>query len=67
MLTTSLMEMNLLDELRIIVNPVLIGAGNSLSSSAGRRISLKLLSTREFRSGNVLLTYEPVPVKMGAR
>ena len=66
-LTTSLMEMNLLDELRIIVNPVLIGAGNSLSSSAGRRISLKLLSTREFRSGNVLLTYEPVPVKMGAR
>ena len=66
-LTTSLMEMNLLDELRVIVNPVLIGAGNSLSSSAGRRISLKLLSTREFRSGNVLLTYEPVPVKMGAR
>ena len=59
-LTTSLMELGLLDELRIIINPVLIGAGNSLSSSAERRIPLKLLSTREFRSGNVLLTYKPV-------
>src|SRR5438876_902939 len=60
-LTTSLMELGLLDELRIIINPVLIGAGNSLSGSAGHRISLKLLSSREFRSGNVMLTYAPVP------
>ena len=58
-LTTSLMEDGLLDELRIIVNPVLLGAGHSLSSSAGRRIQLKLLSTREFRNGNMLLTYAP--------
>ena len=58
-LTTSLMEHGLLDELRIIINPVLIGAGNSLSGIAGHRIPLRLLSSREFRSGNVLLTYEP--------
>jgi len=58
-LTTSLMELGLLDELRIIINPVLIGAGSSLSGTAGHRIPLKLLSTRQFRSGNVLLTYEP--------
>ena len=60
-LTTSLMEVGLLDELRIIINPVLIGTGNSLSGSAERRIPLRLLSTREFRSGNVLLTYAPAP------
>ena len=60
-LTTSLMEAGLLDELRIMVNPVLIGAGSSLSASAERRIPLRLLSTREFRSGNVLLTYAPAP------
>ena len=59
-LTTSLMEIGLLDELRVIVNPVLIGAGRSLSNTLTRRIPLKLLSTREFRSGNVLLTYEPL-------
>lgn len=58
-LTTALMEMGLLDELGIMVNPVLLGAGNSLSSSAERRINLTLLRTREFGNGNVLLTYEP--------
>jgi dihydrofolate reductase len=58
-LTTTLMELGLLDELGIMVNPVILGAGNSLSSSARRRIALKLLRTREFGNGNVLLTYEP--------
>jgi dihydrofolate reductase len=58
-LTTTLMELGLLDELGIMVNPVILGAGNSLSSSASRRIALKLLRTREFGNGNVLLTYEP--------
>lgn len=58
-LTTSLMEDGLLDELRIMVDPVLLGKGNSLSSSAGRRILLKLLDVRTFHNGNVLLTYEP--------
>jgi len=58
-LTTALMELGLVDELGIMINPVLLGAGNSLSSSAKRRIALKLLRTREFRNGNVLLTYEP--------
>jgi hypothetical protein len=42
-----------------MINPVLLGAGNSLSSSAKGRIALKLLRTRAFRNGNVLLTYEP--------
>ena len=59
-LTTSLMEMGILDELRVMVNPVLIGSGTALSSTARRQIPLKLLSIREFRNGNVLLTYEPL-------
>lgn len=58
-LTTSLMEDRLLDELRIIVNPLLLGKGNSLSSSARHRIPLALLGTRTFHNGNVLLTYQP--------
>ena len=59
-LTTSLMELGILDELRVMINPLLIGAGTSLSSTAHRRIPLRLLSIREFRNGNVLLTYEPI-------
>jgi dihydrofolate reductase len=62
-LTTALMEAGLLDELRIMINPVLLGSGNSLSSSARGRIALKLLRTREFGNGNVLLTYEPATIR----
>lgn len=58
-LTTSLIEEKLLDELRIIINPVLLGKGNSLSGTAAERIPLHLLNVRRFDNGNVLLTYEP--------
>jgi dihydrofolate reductase len=58
-LTVSLIGMGLLDELRVLVNPVGLGAGRSLFRSADRRLRLELLQTRTFRSGNVLLTYRP--------
>lgn len=58
-LTTSLIEKELLDELRIIVNPVLLGKGRALSSTAAMRMPLQLLDVRRFDNGNVLLTYEP--------
>ena len=66
-LTTSLLEEGLLDELRIMVNPVLIGSGRSLAGSATRRIPLRLLGRREFRNGNVLLTYRPDEIADGGR
>ena len=58
-LTTSLLGLGLLDELGVMINPILLGAGNSLASSATHRIPLKLLRTRQFGNGNVLLTYQP--------
>ena len=58
-LTTSLLEEGLLDELRIMVAPVLIGSGRSLASTATRRIPLALRSRREFGNGNVFLVYQP--------
>jgi len=58
-LTVSLLEAGLLDELRIIVNPVLIGSGRSFASSAKGPIALRLHARREFGNGNVLLTYTP--------
>ncbi|GGO94081.1 dihydrofolate reductase family protein [Wenjunlia tyrosinilytica] len=59
-LTASLVREGLVDEIRIMVNPVILGAGKSLFRTAEERIGLKLLNTRTLRSGNVLLTYEPV-------
>ncbi|WP_405747864.1 hypothetical protein OG422_18210 [Streptomyces sp. NBC_01525] len=48
-----------MDELRILVNPILLGAGHSLFSALGKRLPLDLWRTTTFRSGNVLLTYRP--------
>jgi dihydrofolate reductase len=59
-LTVSLLQLGLVDELRIMVNPVVLGDGKSLFRTAPERIGLKLLSARPFRSGNVLLSYQPV-------
>jgi dihydrofolate reductase len=58
-LTVSLLQSGLVDELRIMVNPVVLGSGKSLFRTAGERISLKLLKSRPFNSGNVLLYYRP--------
>lgn len=56
-LCLSLLEDNLLDELRIMVNPIVIGEGTPLFAGINHRTQFKLTSTREFTSGNVLLNY----------
>jgi dihydrofolate reductase len=58
-LTASLLQTSLLDELRIMVNPVILGQGRSLFAGADRT-TLKLLKTQQFTSGNVLLYYQPI-------
>lgn len=58
-LTASLLGSGLVDELRIMVNPVLLGDGKSLLTGTDETIRLKLLSSRPFDSGNVLLSYQP--------
>ena len=59
-LTASLIELGLVDELRVMVNPVLLSEGVSLYSELNRRVQLELWRTTSFRNGNVLLTYRPV-------
>ena len=58
-LTASLIEQGLMDELRVMVNPVLLGGGVSLYSAITQRVPLTLLRTTVFPSGNVLLVYRP--------
>ena len=43
-----------------MVNPVILGQGRSLFAGDAGRTSLKLLKTRQFTSGNVLLYYQPI-------
>jgi dihydrofolate reductase len=60
-LTASLARSGLVDELRIMVSPIVLGRGRSLFEDLRDRVSLTLLRVRAFDSGNVLLTYRPSP------
>ena len=58
-LAVSLSEGRLIDEYRLMVAPVALGAGKPLLEGLPRDLGLKLVGVRKFGSGNVLLTYEP--------
>ncbi len=58
--TTSLLEAGLVDELRVMIHPILLGAGKPLFGTLTGRQPVELLRSLVFSSGNVLLTYEPV-------
>jgi dihydrofolate reductase len=60
-LTAKFATAGVLDELRIMVCPIVLGSGRPLFEDLKDRISLKLLRLRQFESGNVLLTYRPSP------
>jgi hypothetical protein len=47
------------DEYRLFVYPVVVGAGQRLFEDAGSAGSLRLLEARPFRSGVVLVRYRP--------
>jgi dihydrofolate reductase len=57
-LTASLLGAGLVDELRIMVNPVVLGSGRPALAGASRT-ALDLARTRQFDSGNMLLVYRP--------
>ena len=57
-LMSELMRMDLIDEHRVMVNPVILGSGNPLFQTKDKLL-LKLLKTKTFNNGNVLLYYAP--------
>lgn len=57
-LTVSLMQAGLVDEFRILVNPVVLGGGKLLFAGLKGPYQMKLVGNRTFKNGNVLLTYE---------
>lgn len=59
-LSITFIKQGLIDEYRIIVNPVVLGRGNPLFKGIDSKLNLKLIKTRTFTTGNVLLYYQPV-------
>lgn len=58
MLASSLLQWGLVDEYRVILQPVLLGSGSPLFRDITERIRMKLMSAKSFGSGVVLLSYQ---------
>lgn len=58
-LTASLLQAGLVDEIRVCIVPVLLGAGTPLFKPAPQRTLLKLLGSEITETGSVILRYAP--------
>lgn len=59
-LAVSFLEHGLIDEFRIMVNPIILGGGKLLLQGVTKMLTLKLVKTKVFKSGNILLYYQTV-------
>jgi dihydrofolate reductase len=48
---------SLIDEYHVMVNPVVLGKGRTMFDGIEEKLALRLLSTRTFKNGNILLCY----------
>jgi dihydrofolate reductase len=58
-LVRSLLKDGLIDELRLMVHPVVVGSGKRLFEEGGEQIALELVDSKTFSTGVVYLTYVP--------
>ncbi|MGE5457152.1 MAG: dihydrofolate reductase family protein [Methanococcaceae archaeon] len=59
-LIAALTRLNLIDEYQLCVHPVITGSGLQLFKNISNRVSFKLLKTKIFSSGAIILYYVPV-------
>jgi dihydrofolate reductase len=59
-IVSAFAQRGLIDEYSFMVNPIVLGGGRSIFQGIKDRLNLKLLETRTFKLGNVLLHYQYV-------
>jgi dihydrofolate reductase len=62
-LIIQLLNLNLIDELQLCVHPVVIGQGLPLFDKIEEQRTFKLLRTRTFKAGAMLMCYDPGSAK----
>jgi len=58
-LVQSLMQHDLIDEYHLMVLPIVLGSGKRLFSNAADAKTLRLVEAKPFKTGAVVLTYQP--------
>ncbi|MCO4292530.1 dihydrofolate reductase family protein [Solitalea sp. MAHUQ-68] len=59
-IVSQLAEAGLIDEYQIMIDPVAIGNGIPIFNNVKHQLDLKLIDTKTFKSGVVMLTYQPI-------
>jgi len=57
MLVSSMINLGLVDEIRLMINPILLGGGKALFKDVTERHYLKLVSSEQRDPGKVYVTY----------
>lgn len=57
-LTTTLLNLGLVDEISLAVHPILLGQGKPLFSDVNQRIALTLINSQSYSTGLVTLNYK---------
>ena len=63
-LIIQLLKLNLIDEYQLCIHPVIAGTGLLLFENIKDRTILKLMKTKTFRGGALMLYYEPTDKKI---
>lgn len=58
-IVSQLAQVGLIDQYQVVLNPLALGAGRTMFAGLEKKLALKLISSRVFKSGCVFLTYEP--------
>jgi dihydrofolate reductase len=59
-IATQLADADLIDEYQIMVDPVVLGDGTPILKNLKHKLDLRLTGSRTFKSGVILLVYQPM-------
>jgi dihydrofolate reductase len=57
-LSQAFIQNRLIDEFRIMINPIILGNGMPLFTNKGKYLNMKLINSKTFKNGNILLDYQ---------